>query len=193
MATRQLTLKRTVYDSKEIIKRNFPEFLDGILTSMFYDSLPVFKEALYNNFMYFAKVVPSDEGFGMFLNSNLDVHNSVTYLRAKVAPSDIGFEMFYVSCISSIVKYSKGSRDFMCNDYTYTFLTKEVLPEMWRSRKEIELKRQRKLEDLANLLDNVGRYQEAHVIRIIVKPHLERMNRKWTNMTALEKFKSLFS
>ena len=61
------------------------------------------------------------------------------------------------------------------------------------SRKEIGLKRQRKLEDLANLLDNDGGYQEAHVIRIIVKPHLERMNRKWINMTALEKFKSLFS
>ena len=46
----------------------------------------------------------------------------------------------------------------MCNDYTYTFLTKEVLPDMWRSWKEIELKRQGKLEDLANVLDNDGRY-----------------------------------
>ena len=53
---------------------------------------------------------------------------------------------------------------------------------------------QRKLENLVKLLDNDERYQEAHVIRIIIKPHLEEMNRrKWTNMTAMEKLKSLFS
>ena len=40
MTTRQLTLKRTVYKSKENIKRNLPEFFNGILT---YDSLPVFQ------------------------------------------------------------------------------------------------------------------------------------------------------
>ena len=79
------------------------------------------------------------------------------------------------------------------NNPAYIFLTKEVLPEMWKDRKGIELKRQRKLEDLANLLDKDGRYQEAHVVRIIVKPYLEEMNRKWTNMTTQEKFKSLFS
>ena len=131
---------------------------------MFHDSLPVFKE---------------------------DLHSSVMYI-VKVVPSNIEFEIICISFISSIVKYSMG-RDFIMMSLPYTFFTKEILPEMWRSRKEIELKRQRKLEDLANLLDNDGRYQDAHVIRIIVKPHLERVNRKWTNMTALKKFKSLFS
>ena len=168
MTDRQLSLKRRVYDFKKecmgTLIRDFRISLLGTLMQMVLYNLSSFKEELYNGIMYLV----------------------------KEASSDIEFEMYCITFITSIVQYTKNIDRFLI-ELPYTFLTKEVLPEMWRSRKEIELKRQRKLENLANLLDNDGRYQEAHVIRIIVKPHLERMNRKWANMTTLEKFKSLLS
>ena len=168
---RRLALKRSVYDFKKkgmknVILRNRALLSYITICMLFRNSLPVFKEVLYNGIMNWTK-----EG----------------------TPSDIEFEMLCVTFITLIVQYVKNVKRIFIDPHYYTFLTEEVLPEMWRSRKEIELKRQRKPEKLANLLDNDERYQEAHVIRIIVKPHLERMNRKWTNMTALERFKSLFS
>ena len=191
MTTRQLSLKRSVYDIKKskamriVIGTQFRSPLIGSII----DNLLVLKEVLYNRFMLFAKVMLLDE---MVLGPNGDFHNSIMYWEGEV-PSDINFEIYCVSYISSFVQYMKKKEIMDIDNPIYTFLTQEVLPEMWRSRKEIELKRQRKLEDLANLLDKGGRYQEAHIIRIIVKPYLEEMNRKWINMTALEKFKSLFS
>ena len=156
MATRQLSLKRNVYDLKK----------GG-----------------------FEKMILSDTKCRMLFYN---------YLIPMVVPqegelSDIDFEICCVAFILLWVKNMKkeGVRAMGCP--IYTFLAQGVLPEMWRSRKGIELKRQRKLEDLANLLDNDERYQEAHVIRIIVKPYLEEMNRGWTNMTAMGKFKSLIS
>ena len=167
MTTRQLSSKRSIYtykkENRKIIIRNYGAPFIDILTIT----------GIFSSLPAFEE----------------DLYNNIMNY-AKEIPSDIEFEMFCVTFITSIVLYLKN-KDFA--RLPYTFLTKKVLPEMWRSRKEIELKRQYKLESLANLLDNDGRYQEAHVIRIIVKPHLERMNRKWTNMTALEKFKSLFS
>ena len=182
MATRQLTLKRTIYDSKKNIKRGLPIFIDDILMNMCFNGPPDFKRIFYKHIMHIAKEI--DE---------YPWDHTVMFWVSDSVPSDIEFEIDCVNYISTIVNYFKGRELKNRQPLNYTFLKKEVLPEMWRSRKEIELKRQRKLEDLANLLDNDGRYQEAHVIRIIVKPHHERMNRKWTNMTALEKFKSLLS
>ena len=195
MTTRQLSLKRGVYDFKkggmEIITRNLTELFvcQLIIIFMLKDNLQVFKEFIYNSLMRFVKEIPLDIDFGPV--SNEDINNGIMDWT-KVVPSDIEFEIECVSYISSIVQYFKDMV-LIKESVSYKFLTREILPEMWRSRKGIELKRQRKLENLANLLDSDKRYQEAHVIRIIVKPHLERVNRKWTNMTALEKFKSLFS
>ena len=97
---------------------------------------------------------------------------------------------FEITCIYMITIMVQSIKDNNDMKPYYTFFTKEVLPVMWKDRKGIELKRQ--LEHLAKLLDKNERYQEAHIIRIIVKPYLEEMNRKWTNMTAQEKFRSLF-
>ena len=193
MTTRQLSLKRSVYDIKlknediSILIRNHEQFL-----SMIYGNLSFLKEVLYIALMIYAKVIPFGSEFEMVFDSNEHFHNSIMYWKEKV-PSDIDLEICCISFISLMVQSIKKENRELINKPIYTFLTKEVLPEMWKDRKEIELKRQRKLESLAKLLDKDERYQEAHVIRIIIKPHLEEMNRKWANMTALEKVKSLFS
>ena len=110
-------------------------------------------------------------------------------MKGCAKDTETDFEIICITLITLMAQCIKDNNDMKLH---YTFLTEEFLPEMWKDRKGIELKRQRKLENLAKLLDKDERYQEAHVIRIIVKPHLEEMNRKWTNMTALEKFKSCF-
>ena len=152
MTTRQLSLKRSVYDFK--------------------------KEGMKNVILMNRDLLACVEDYKGIMNS-----------IEEDTPSDIKLEKYCIIFVTLTVQHVRG-RYFIGSQYQYTFLTKEFLPEMWRSRKEIELKRQRKLENLANLLDNGERYQEAHAIRIIIKPHLERMNRKWTN-TALKKLKSL--
>ena len=104
--------------------------------------------------------------------------------------TEMEFEINLCTSMVLIAQSFKGIYRFIPH---YTFLTKEALLTMWKDRKGIELKRQRKLERIAILLDKNERYQEAYVIRIIVKPYLKELNKKWTNMTAQEKFKSLFS
>ena len=177
MATRQLLLKRGVYDTK----KKFKEVKYG---DLFMDDTPLsFKEVLFIGVICSATV---SFGIGDKIIDYLDSNG-----KEEEELMDIGFEICCVSYMSSLVQYIKKENRELINKPLYTFLTKEVLPEMWKDRKEIELRRQRKLENLSKLLDKDERYQEAHIIRIIVKPYLEEMNRKWTNMTALEKFKSL--
>ena len=66
-----------------------------------------------------------------------------------------------------------------------------ILPVLWKDHKAIERKKQRKLTFLANELNNVGRLAEAHVVRIIVKPYIRDLNKKWSKMTATDKLKAV--
>ena len=67
----------------------------------------------------------------------------------------------------------------------------EILPVLWKDHKAIERKKQRRLTFLANELSNVGRHVEGHVVRIIVKPYIRDLNKKWSKLTALEKLKTV--
>ena len=67
----------------------------------------------------------------------------------------------------------------------------EILPVLWKDHKAIEHKKQRKLTFLANELDNVGRHVEGHIVRIIVKPYIRDLNKKWSKMTATDKLKAV--
>lgn len=67
-----------------------------------------------------------------------------------------------------------------------------LLPALWKDHIAIEQKKQRKLNFLSDELDKVGRYMEAHVVRIIVKPYIRDLNFKWGNMSALDKFKAAY-
>ena len=69
----------------------------------------------------------------------------------------------------------------------YKQVRHQILPALWKNHKAIERKKQKKLTFLANEMDKAGRYVEAHVVRIIVKPYIRDMNLKWSKMTALEK------
>ena len=130
MTARQLTLKKAVYDSKKNIKRGLPIFISDILSNMCFNSLPRFKKALYNSLMHIAEEITIDDDAWK--------HNVLLYVIDPVQP-DIEFEIGCVSYISTIVNYFKGSNLKINQPLNYSFLTKEVLPEMWRSRKEIEL------------------------------------------------------
>ena len=162
MTTRQLSLIRSVYDTKKDSKDalKFVSFILN-LTNLMKSSFHDFKNDFYRGIMMI-------ESMG----------------------TETDFEITCIIFITLMVQRIKDNNDMKLH---YTFLTEKLLPEMWKDREGIEIKRQRKLEYLAKLLDKNERYQEAHIIRIIVKPYLEEMNRKWTNMTAQEKFRSLFS
>ena len=73
----------------------------------------------------------------------------------------------------------------------YKQIRYEILPVLWKDHKAIERKKQRKLTFLANELDNVGRHVEGHVVRIIVKPYIRDLNKKWSKMTATGKLKAV--
>ena len=55
----------------------------------------------------------------------------------------------------------------------------------------IERKKEKRLSFLAEILDELGRHMEVHVVRVIVKPNIRNLNLKWKNMPALEKAKTV--
>ena len=73
----------------------------------------------------------------------------------------------------------------------YKEIRYKLLPVFWKDHKAIERKKQRKLTFLANELDNVGRHVEGHIVRIIVKPYIRGLNKKWSKMTATGKLKAV--
>ena len=75
-------------------------------------------------------------------------------------------------------------------DSVYKTVEDVILPVLWRDHKTVERSKQVKLTFLANELGNVGRHIEAHVVRTIVKPYIRDMNRKWSEMTAIDKLKT---
>ena len=62
---------------------------------------------------------------------------------------------------------------------------------MCKDRRAMEVKRQHKLEKLAKMFVCERRFVESFVIRNIVTPYLEKFNRTWANMKAIDKFKSI--
>ena len=66
----------------------------------------------------------------------------------------------------------------------------EILPVLWKNRRAVERKKQKKLTFLADELEKAGRVVEAHVVRTIVKPHIRDMNLKWSKMTAVDKLRT---
>ena len=69
----------------------------------------------------------------------------------------------------------------------YKHIRYVVLPMLWKNHRTIERQKQKKLVFLANELHNDGRVVEAHIVRTIVKPYIRDLNRKWSQMTALDK------
>ena len=65
----------------------------------------------------------------------------------------------------------------------------KILPIIWKDHRAIGLKKQRKLTFLANKLHGAGRIVKAHIVRTIVKPYIRDLNKKWSEMTTLEKLK----
>ena len=77
---------------------------------------------------------------------------------------------------------------------TYKHLRYTLLPFLQEDRVSIERKKQKRLSFLSEVLDELGRHMEAHVVRVIVKPfiYIRDPNLKWKNMSALEKVKSAY-
>ena len=73
----------------------------------------------------------------------------------------------------------------------YKDIRYKILPVLWKYHKAIWRKSQEKLTFLANELSNTGRHVEGHIVRTIVKPYIRDLNRKWSEMTALEKLKTV--
>ena len=73
----------------------------------------------------------------------------------------------------------------------YKEIRYRLLPVLWRDHRAIERKKQRKLTFLANELGNAGRHVEGHIVRTIVKPYIRDLNRKWSQMTAIDKLKTV--
>ena len=66
----------------------------------------------------------------------------------------------------------------------------KILPIIWKDHKAIEIKKEEhKLTFLANELHGAGRIVEAHIVRTVVKPYIRDLNKKWSEMTTLEKLK----
>ena len=70
---------------------------------------------------------------------------------------------------------------------SYVFLKKIVVPALKKDHRKVVKHEQRMLSFLANEMDKAGRGVEAHVVRVIVKPHLKEMKKDWEEMT--QKFK----
>ena len=66
-----------------------------------------------------------------------------------------------------------------------------LLPVLRRDHKAVERKKQKKLSFLANELSNAGQHVQGHIVRMIVKPYIRDLNRKWAKMTALDKLKTV--
>lgn len=79
---------------------------------------------------------------------------------------------------------------FVASDFrrgVYKDIRYKILPVLNKNHRAIERKKQKKLTFLVKELNRVGRYVEAHVIRVIVKPCIRDLNLKWRRMTALDK------
>ena len=66
-----------------------------------------------------------------------------------------------------------------------------IVPALKKDHKKIAKHEQKMLSFLANEMHKAGRQTEAHVVRIIVKPYLQQARKKWTEMTAMQKFKTV--
>ena len=86
-------------------------------------------------------------------------------------------------------------KDIFLEPFTRVGIYKQIryilLPALWKDHRTIEPKKQRKLTFLANKLHNDGRIYEAHIVRTVIKPYIREMNKKWSKMTAVEKFQTV--
>lgn len=93
--------------------------------------------------------------------------------------------------LRSLLKKIKSLCDYIEKSYgrgdSCIHLRYVILPAVWKNHKRIEQKKQRKLDFVAEVLNESGRHTEAHVVRIIVKPTIERMNKHWKNMSIRDK------
>ena len=63
----------------------------------------------------------------------------------------------------------------------YKLIHKKVLPVLNRDHKKVE----------KDKLEKAGRMTEAHVVRIIVKSHVQELGLEWSRMMAMEKFRTV--
>ena len=93
--------------------------------------------------------------------------------------------------VNNFLKTSMFFRYKMHRQGAYRVIHKIVLPLLNRDHKKVEKDKQKKLLFLANKLEKVRRITEAHVVRIIVKPHLQELGLEWSGMMVMEKFRTV--
>ena len=71
---------------------------------------------------------------------------------------------------------------------SYIFLKKIVVPALKKDHGKAVKHEQKMLAFLAYEMDKAGRHVEAHVVRIVVKPHLKEMKKDWEKMTPVQKY-----
>ena len=121
----------------------------------------------YNESKYFKKAVQRLIYNICILNSTNDVGHIV--------------HEFLKSRLFGKPEYKKG---------VYKEIKYKILPVLWKNRKAIERKKQKKLTFLSRELYNARRYTEALIVRTIVKPCIRDMNMKWSKMKAEQKLEA---
>ena len=131
-----------------------------------------------------------------FYNNLLYTHINRRYIETKYFKEAVQRLVFNICELNPTNKVGPMIHEFLKLTFfekpeyrkgVYIQIKYQVLPVLWKNHKEIERKKQKKLTLLANELHSAGRYVEAHVVRIIVKPYIRGMNLKWSKMTALQK------
>ena len=131
-----------------------------------------------------------------FYNNLLYTHINGQYVETKYFKEAVQRLVFNICELNPTNKVGPMVHEFLKLTFfekpeyrkgVYKQIRYQILPVLWKNHKAIERKKQKKLTLLANGLHDAGRYVEAHVVRIIVKPYIRATNLKWSKMTALQK------
>ena len=96
---------------------------------------------------------------------------------------------------TKVEKFMNNSRFFREKAFkkglSYIILKTIIVPTLKKDHKKFTKHEQKMLSFLANEMHKAGRQTEGHVVRIIVKPYLQQARKKWTEMTAMQKFRTV--
>ena len=156
------------------------------------------KVIIMSFYYYFSRDLFEDV-YREFLNNRLYIIFRGQYNESKYFKKAVQRLIYNICILNStndvghIVHEFLKSRLFGKPEYkkgVYKEIKYKILPVLWKNRKAIERKKQKKLTFLSRELYNAGRYTEAHIVRTIVKPCIRDMNMKWSKMKAEQKLEA---
>ena len=139
---------------------------------------------------------PLQDVYNEFNNNLFYIYSDGRYIETKYFKEAVQHLVFNICELNTTNKVGCVVHNFLKLPFfeepeyrkgVYKQIRYQILPALWKNHKAIERKKQEKLTFLANEMDKAGRYVEAHVVRIIVKPYIRDMNLKWSKMTAVGK------